>query len=51
MSVCKRIESLKQQIRLREIADDGYYISRQYKEDCQLLHELTCLLKKEDMSD
>ena len=31
---------LKQQIRLRETADDGYYLSRQYKEDARALYEL-----------
>ena len=34
------IARLKQQIRLRETADDGYYLSRQYKEDARALYEL-----------
>ena len=29
----KDIEDLKQQIRLSEIGDDGYYLSKQRKED------------------
>lgn len=29
----KDIEALKQQIRISEISDDGYYLSKQRKED------------------
>ena len=32
MNIKQKIARLKQQIRLRETADDGYYLSRQYKE-------------------
>ena len=33
MNIKQKIARLKQQIRLRETADDGYYLSRQYKEN------------------
>lgn len=47
MDIKQQIAKLKQQIKLHEIADDGYYISQQYKEDSRVLYELECLLKKE----
>ena len=40
MNIKQKIARLKQQIRLRETADDGYYLSRQYKEDARALYEL-----------
>lgn len=40
MNIKQKIARLKQQIRLRETADDGYYLSRQYKEDASALYEL-----------
>lgn len=40
MNIKQKIARLKQQIRLRETADDGYYLSRQYKEDVRALYEL-----------
>lgn len=46
MNIAKEIAKLKQQIKWREIADDGYYISRQYEEDCRALYELNHLLKE-----
>lgn len=45
MNIKQKIAKLKQQIRLREIADDGYYLSRQYKEDTRALFELKKLLQ------
>lgn len=45
MTTQQEIEKLKQQIQLREIADDGYYISRQHKEDEKALAELQINLK------
>jgi hypothetical protein len=42
MTIQEEILSLEQLMREREIADDGYYLSRQYKEDCHQLY----LLKK-----
>lgn len=46
MNIKQQITKLKRQIKLRELADDGYYISRQYKEDTRALFELKMLLKK-----
>lgn len=46
MNIKQQITKLKQQIKLRELADDGYYLSRQYKEDTRALYELKTLLKK-----
>lgn len=40
MNLEQEIDNLKQQIKLREIADDGYYISRRRKEDEKALAEL-----------
>lgn len=40
MNVKQEISRLKQQMKQREIADDGYYISRQYKEDMRILRSL-----------
>ncbi len=40
MNIKQKIARLKQQIRLHETADDGYYLSRQYKEDARTLYEL-----------
>lgn len=40
MNYIQQIELLKEAIRLREISDDGYYISRQYKEDMNRLYQL-----------
>ena len=39
-NTAQEIIALKEQIRLREIADDGYFLSKQYKEDCRQLFEL-----------
>ena len=44
MNIKQQIAKLKQQMRLREIADDGYYLSRQYKEDTRALSELKKML-------
>ncbi|MBP3687211.1 MAG: hypothetical protein J6J35_02470 [Alphaproteobacteria bacterium] len=46
MNIKQQITKLKQQMKLRELADDGYYISRQHKEDTRALFELKSLLKK-----
>lgn len=46
MNIKQQITKLKQQIKLRELADDRYYLSRQYKEDTRALYELKTLLKK-----
>ncbi len=45
MNLKQQIAKLEQQMRLREIADDGYYLSRQYKEDSRALYELQTALK------
>lgn len=45
MDIEQKIKELKQQIKLRQIADDGYFISFQYKEDCRELFELQTKLK------
>lgn len=49
MNIKQQITKLKQQIKLRELADDGYYLSRQYKEDNRALYELKNLLKKDNV--
>ena len=46
MNIKQQINRLQQQINLRELANDGYYLSQQYKEDCQAIDELKKLLKK-----
>ena len=40
MDIREKILRLEEKMRNREIADDGYYISRQYHEDCWKLYEL-----------
>ena len=37
MDIEQQIEQLEQQMRINEIADDGYYLSLRYKEDCKNL--------------
>lgn len=44
MNIKQQIARLKQQMRLREMADDGYYLSRQYREDTRALFELKKML-------
>ena len=44
MRLKQNITILKSQMRLDEIADDGYYISRRYQEDARRLGELECRL-------
>ncbi len=46
MNINQEIAKLKQQIKWREIADDGYYLSRQYQEDCRALYELKKMLNQ-----
>lgn len=41
------LERLKNRIKFREMSDDGYYVSRQYKEDCRRKFELEQELRKE----
>ncbi len=50
MNIKRQIAKLKQQIKLREMADDAYFISRQYHEDNRALYELERLLKEESPS-
>jgi hypothetical protein len=45
MNIRQKIAKLQQQIKLRELTDDGYFISRQYREDCRALYELKRLLQ------
>ena len=40
MDITAEISRLEKLMHEREIADDGYYISRQYKEDCHRLYLL-----------
>lgn len=42
------IQKHKDYMAIQEMSNDGYYISRQYKEDKQHLYELEQLLKKEN---
>lgn len=44
MNIRQKIAKLEQQIKMRQIADDGYFISRQYREDCRAMYELKRLL-------
>lgn len=46
MSIEEEILRLKAHMEEQEIADDGYYLSRQYKEDCHQLYLLKSSLKK-----
>ena len=47
MDINEKINRLKQQIKIRAIADDGYYLSPQYEKDEQALYELQQKLKEE----
>ena len=47
MDINEKINRLKQQIKWRTIADDGYYLSMQYQKDEQALYELQQKLKEE----
>ncbi|MCM1324863.1 MAG: hypothetical protein NC218_12175 [Acetobacter sp.] len=47
MNIKQQIAKLKKQIRLREIADDGYYLSRQYQEDNRTLYQLQKILRNQ----
>lgn len=47
MDINEKINRLKQQIKWRTIADDGYYLSPQYEKDEQDLYELQQKLKEE----
>ena len=40
------LERLKNRIKFREMRADGYYVSRQYKEDCRRMFELEQELRK-----
>lgn len=42
------IQKHKDYMAIQEMSNDGYYISRQYKEDKQHLYELEQALKKEN---
>ena len=42
----RRLARHKQHMREYEIGDDGYYLSRQYQEDKQILYDLEQSLKK-----
>jgi hypothetical protein len=46
MTIQSDITSLRAEIRLHELADDGYYLSLQYKEDCLRLYHLETALKE-----
>lgn len=45
MNIKTQIAKLKTQIRLNELSNDTYYLSRQYKEDYRALYELEKMLK------
>ena len=45
MNINRQINRLKQEMRLKEIADDGYFISREYQQDREALYELKQLQK------
>lgn len=47
MNIKQQIAKLKTQIRLNELSNDSYYLSRQYKEDTRALFELEKMLKQE----
>ena len=46
MNINRQINRLLQEIRLRETANDSYYLSRQYQEDHRALYELRKLQNK-----
>ena len=46
MNVKQEIARLKQQIRLRELSNDSYYLSPQSREDSRAMYELQKLLKQ-----
>lgn len=46
MNIRQQINHLQQQINLRELSDDSYYLSPQYKEDHRRMYELKkCLTR------
>ena len=47
MNIKKQIHRLQQQINLRELANDSYYLSQQYKEDQHAMYELKKLLSQQ----
>ena len=47
MNIRQKIAKLQQQIDLRKLSDDGYFISRQYREDCRAMYELKRLLSEQ----
>ena len=47
MNIKQQIKHLQQQINLRELSNDSYYLSQQYKEDCRTMYELKKLLAKQ----
>lgn len=49
MNIIQQINILNDEIRIREMSDDGYYLSLQYKEDKKRLHLLKTALKKENV--
>ena len=51
MDILQELEWLEKKMREREMADDGYYISRQYKEDCRMLYRLKKLLRREQVGN
>ena len=51
MDINEKINRLKQQIKWRAIADDGYYLSPQYEKDEQSLYELQQKLKEKPTAE
>ena len=49
MDIEQQIEQLEQQMRINEIADDGYYLSLRYKEDSKKLEILRRLSATQEM--
>jgi len=47
MGIEQELEIMEQEIRLKEIGNDGYYLSREYKQDCRRVYLLRQRLKAE----
>jgi len=48
VDISEKISRLSANMKLKEMSDDGYYLSRQYKDDCRQLYALQKLLRKNE---
>ncbi len=48
MSIESEIKDLREKIKIREMGNDSYYLSLQYKEDRSEMYRLTVLLRNKN---